>query len=198
MKGSLKRLARRRLWQTSALVAVMVAFGGAAVVVFYPRRPAVEVRYDGIASEVLLFHAENHSALPILLEIEKFEVSTLKFGKIGYDRFDVRFAKNTTVVASNGSTSIAIPAPTGTQPYLCSQLRSIGFFLDYGPLRNGRLPERFSAERTKQIASDLRCSFTVSEARAAEKNPAEYELRLACDKVSWINDCVATVLSSAN
>jgi hypothetical protein len=198
VKGSLKRLARHRFWLTSALVTVIVAFAGVAVVVFYPLRPAVELRYDRIASDVLLFHAENHGALPILLDIEKFEVSTLKFGKIGYDRFDVRFAKNSIVVAGNESTSIAIPTPTGTQPYLCSQLRSIGFFLDYGPLRSGRLPERFSAERTKQIASDLGCSFSISEAGAAAKNTAKYEIRLACDKVPWISDCVATVLSSAN
>jgi hypothetical protein len=198
VKGSLKRLVRQRLWLTSALVTVVVAFGGAAVVVFYPRRPALEIRYDRTASEVLLFHAENHGALPISLEIKKFEVSTLKVGKVGYDRFDLRFAKNSAVVAGNGSTNIAIPAPIGAQPYLCSQLRSIGFFRDYGSLRNGRLLERLSAERTRQIASDLRCSFTISEAGAAANNPAEYEVRLACDTVPWISDCVATVLSSAN
>ncbi len=145
MKEPLKRFAGQRLWLNSALVAVIVAAGGAAVVLFYPRRPTVEVRYDRIASDVLLFRAENRGALPILLGIEKFVVSTLKFGKIGYDQFDVRFPKNSTVVASNGSTSIAIPVPTGAQPYLCSQLRSIGFFLDYGQLRSGRLPEPFTA-----------------------------------------------------
>jgi hypothetical protein len=198
VKESLKRLFGQRLWLKSTLVTVMVAVGGAAAVLFYPQRPAVDVRYDRTASDVLLFHAENRGASPILLGIEKFAVSTLKLGKIGYDQFEVRFAKNSTVVAGGGATSIAIPVPTGTQPYLCSQLRSIGFFLDYGQLQSGRLPEPSTPERTKQIASDLHCSFTISEAGPAAKNAAEYEIRLACDKVAWINDCVATVLSSSN
>ena len=197
MKESLKPLAGQRLWLTSALVAAIAA-AGTTVVVFHSPRPAVEVQYDRIVSDVLHFRAENRGASPILLGVEKFAVSTLKFGKIGYDQFDVRFTKNSTAVAGNGATSIAIPVPTGTQPYLCSQLRSIGFFLDYGKLRSGRLPEPFTAQRAKQIANDLRCSFTISEAGTAAKNAAEYEFRLACDKVPWINDCVATVLSSAN
>jgi hypothetical protein len=198
VKESLKRFAGQRFWLKSALVTVMVAVGGAVVVLFYPHRPAVEVRYDRMASGVLLFHAGNRGASPILLNIEKFVVSTMKLGKIGYDQFEVRFAKDSTVVAGGGATSIAVPVPTGTQSYLCSQLRSIGFFLDYGQLRNGRLPEPFTPERTKQIASDLRCSFTISEAGPADKNAVEYEIRSACDNVAWINDCVATVLSDPN
>lgn len=198
MKLSLKQMTRRRLWLIGALVTVMVTFAGAAGVMFYPQRPAVEVRYDRMASEVMIFHVENRSDLPILLGIEKFVVSTLKLRTIGFDRFEVQFANNSAVVAGTGSTSIAIPVPSGAQPYLCSQLRSIGFFLNYGQLRNGRLREPLSPERTKQMADDLRCSFAISETSTAAKNPAEYEFGVACDKVAWINACVATVIWSAN
>jgi hypothetical protein len=187
----------RRLWLTGLLAATTVIVAGTAVVLFYPQRSAFEVRYDPMASNVLLFHAENHGALPISAAIDKFVVSTLKFGKIGYDQFDVPLAKNRTMVAGSGTASIAIPAPTGAQSYLCSQLRSIGFFLDYGQLENGKLLERFAPGRAKQIASDLRCSFVISEASPAA-SAAEYEIHPPCDKIAWINDCVATVLSSSN
>jgi hypothetical protein len=187
----------RRLWLTGLLAATTAIVAGAAVVLFHPQRSVVEVRYDRMASNVLLFHAENHGALPISAAIDKFVVSTLKFGKIGYDQFEVQFAKNSATVAPSGTASIAIPTPTGAQSYLCSQLRSIGFFLDYGRLENGKLPERFAPGRAKQIASDLRCSFVLSEAGPAASR-AEYEIHPPCDQIAWINDCVATVLSSSN
>ncbi len=198
MNGSLKRLAGRQLWLTGALVAAVAAVAGAAVLAFYPRRPMLDVRYDGIKDEVSLFHADNQGASPITLGIEKFVVSTLKFGKVGFDQFEVQFAENSVLVAGHASAGIAIAAPAGTRPYLCSQLRSAGFFRDYGPLSNGRLAERFSAERAKQIASDLRCSFTISEAGPPDRKAAEHDIRSACEKVGWINDCVATALSSAD
>jgi hypothetical protein len=194
VEETLKRFVGQRLWLKGALLAVIIALGGAAFVGFYPRRLTVEIRYDHTASDVLLFQVKNRGGLPILLRMDKFEVSTMKFGKIGYDRFEVRFAKNSTLVAGGQATSIAAPAPAGAQSYLCSQLRSIGFFLDYGQLRNGKLPEPSTPDRTKQIANGLRCSFTISEAGPDDKNTVEHEIRSACDNVAWINGCVATVL----
>jgi hypothetical protein len=198
VKPSLQRMVRHRVWLTIVSISVMATLGGVAVAFLYPRGPVVEVRYDRTTNESLLFQAENPGSSPIALVIEKFVVSTLKLGKIGFDQFEIQFAKNGAIVAGNAATGISVPVPKGAQPYLCSQLRSIGFFRDYGEVRDGKLPGRSSPERAQQIARDLRCSFTISEAVAAAGHPAEYTAGLACDRVAWIRDCVAGVLSSSN
>jgi hypothetical protein len=189
--------ARGRLWLTGLLAATLASVAGAAGVLFYQKRSTIEVRYDGATGNDLLFHAENHGALPISAAIDKFVVSTLKLGKVGYDQFEVELAKNGTLVAGGGTARITIPEPSGAQPYLCSQLRSIGFFLDYGRLSNGKLPERFSVGRAERIASDLRCSFAISET-GPTATKAKYEIRPACDQIAWINQCVASVFASSD
>jgi hypothetical protein len=187
-----------RIELLSALVAVMTMLAIAAGVLFYSPRPAVDVMYDHMAGESIFLEAKNDGLSAKTVSIDAFVLSTAKFGKIAYDEFEARLADNHIVVPGGEAKSIVTFAPADTQPYLCSQLRSIGFFLNYGKLSNGRLLGNSTPHLAQHIVDDLRCSFTILETTPAETSPLTYKVRTNCSKVSWLSDCVASVLPAAN
>jgi hypothetical protein len=182
----------------STLVAVTAMIAIATGVLFYSLRPAVDVTYDHMAGDSIFFEARNNGIPAKTISIDVFVLSTAKFGRIAYDEFEEPLAGNHTVVAGGEAKNIVVAAPADTQPYLCSQLRSIGFFLDYGKLSNGKLVENSTPRRAQDIIDDLRCSFTISETTPAQTDALTHKVRTNCSKVSWLSDCVATVLPAAN
>jgi hypothetical protein len=182
----------------SALVAAMTIIAIAIGALFYPLRHAVEVTYNHMAGDTLFFETKNDGLSAKTVKIDTFVLSTAKFGKLSYDEFEARLADNHTVVAGGEAKSIVIAAPADTQPYLCSQLRSIGFFLNYGKLINGKLLGNSTSHWAQHIVDDLRCSFRISETTPAETNILTYTVRTNCNKVRWLFDCAASVLPTVN
>jgi hypothetical protein len=180
-----------------ALGAVVTVVVAAIAFFYFPQRPTVDLFYTHTAENNSFFQAQNRSPFTKEITVKSFAISTARFGTIGYDKFDEDLADNHSVVAGYDLKSITVPAATDTEPYLCSQLRSVGFFLNYGKVEHGKLPQISTPDRAQQIANDLSCSFTVSEASPGAV-PVNYTQSVECSRVSWVSDCVSSVLSSPN
>jgi hypothetical protein len=163
----------------------------------------VEVSFDGTFGEFSRFVAKNDGRSEQFVRIPRFALSTAKFGKLDWYELDSKIADNGRLVPPGRRVEFSVAVPVNISEYLCSSLRAIGFFAQYGTLKNGRLMlAGGSATVAKKILEDLSCSYDVSNKALDDANARRVEtrsnvtptVRVPCSQVNWISDCVSQVV----
>jgi hypothetical protein len=165
----------------------------------------VQVSFQGTFDNASRFVAHNSGRSEQFVRIARFVLSTARFGKLDWDEFESRMADPGRFVPPAASAEFSVDAPVDTEEYLCSSLRAIGFFAQYGALNEGRLvPDGEPASlRTRKIVEDLSCSFDVadrdssvdSNVRQKDANSnARQKIPVPCGQVRWISDCVSQLM----
>jgi hypothetical protein len=173
---------------------------GAVHLWFRWRSPDVTVAYSQTVGNTSLFRVANRGSARRFIRMNRFLVSTAKFGNLEPDEFESKLSDLGRFVSAGTEMAIAVDAAGDTEEYLCSSLRSIGFFAKYGSLKQGRLlaDERPASLRNQQILGDLNCRFRFFDFEAKPESFDNRTLRVPCDRVSWVAACVSEILPTAD
>ena len=160
----------------------------------------MKIAYQQTIGNTSHFRVVNHENSLRFIRMHRFVVSTAKFGNLEPDEFESKFTDPGRFVPAGVEMAIAVNAAEDTGEYLCSSLRSIGFFAKYGTMKGGRLlpDERAVSLRNQQILGDLSCRFRYFN---FEPKPNYFDnrgLRVSCGRVPWIVACVSQVLPAGN
>ncbi len=164
----------------------------------------VEVSFRGTLGNTSKFVVHNSGRSEQLVRIAHFVVSTARFGKLDWDEFETRTMDAGRVVSAEAIIEFSVDVPADTGEFMCSSLRAIGFFRDYGTLAKGSLtPDGEPAsQRANKIVDDLSCSFDVRDyargdagRRTGSNSPPKQKIRVPCGQVSWISGCIAQVVA---
>ncbi|MBU6461278.1 MAG: hypothetical protein KGK01_07410 [Bradyrhizobium sp.] len=201
----------RRVWfpkSPGARIASAFALLCIAPLLFYATRFlidkawSVEVTFQGMSDDVSRFAVYNGNRSKQFVRVTRFVLSTARFGKLDWDDFDSKIADPGRFVPAAGRIDFSVVAPADTGEYLCSSLRAIGFFAQYGALKNGRLtagPAR--ASTAKKIIEDLSCSYDFSNKKQPMESVSQKDdgsdvtqtIHVPCGQVGWVSECVSQI-----
>lgn len=163
---------------------------------------SVEVSFQGMSDDVSRFVAYNGNRSEQFIRVTRFVLSTARLGKLDWDEFESKIADPGRFVPAAGRIDFSAAAPADTGEYLCSSLRAIGFFAQYGALKKGRLTE--GAERAstaKKIIEDLSCSYDFSNKKQPIESVSQKDdgwdvtqtIHVPCGQVGWVSGCVSQI-----
>jgi hypothetical protein len=183
-------------------VCVLVSLAWLSSIAAYvlTRRSAIQLDFVRTIGNVSQFVVTNARSSQQFARITRFVISTAQFGNLSWEQFESRFSDVGRAIPAAGTINFTVEAPSDTEEYLCSSLRSVGFFAPYGAMANGKLlPNGQSlSNRGTAITHALTCWFNYTDLSTSQGPNDRWKIVVPCGHVDWILRCVSEVLPAPN
>jgi len=188
----------RRWPLMGALVCGLMLSSIAAYVLTY--RPSLKLFFVQTVGNSSQFIAKDPDEPLQFLRITRFVISTAKFGNLDSVQFESRLSDPGRSISREQTLDFKVDAPSDSEEYLCSSLRSVGFFAKYGTMKEGRLlpNEQPRPARVAQVIKGLTCRFNYSNRSSSDDPDGRWAIGVPCTHVDWIFRCVSEVLPPDN
>lgn len=156
----------------------------------------IQISYRGSLNDSSRFLARNTGQSAQFVRITRFALSTAELGNLNSDEFESKIKDAGRLIPPAAIAEFTVNAPSDTETYLCSSLRAIGFFAQYGTLEKGRLKssEEPISLRTQKMLGDLSCWFGMSNRSISHKHVDEERISVPCAQVNWVSGCISQLM----